>query len=93
MLQAVSMLPRDDLRNPERAGSLYLQPLYDAQILILLAAAYELGRDSGVYTAEDERRIVAAIYEAGTPYRLELLQTNDYPREHGLPRRGPPSGW
>ena len=71
---AVEMFQRDDLRNEDREGALYFQPLYDAQILLLLADAYALTRESPAYRDRLHSHIVRYIFEGGIPYQIRFFE-------------------
>lgn len=74
MRAAVKMFARDDLREGNNTEALYFQPLYDAQILMLLANSYDLTRDSDVYSEDDHAAICAGIFEAGIPYQIRFFE-------------------
>jgi hypothetical protein len=74
MMQAVRMFSRSDLRNKELDDALYFSALYDAQVLLLLSAAYDLTRESGSYSDEDRARIVSDIFESSIPYQIQFFK-------------------
>jgi len=73
MRRELQMFSRDDLRNP-KTGNLFFSPLYDAQVLMLLANAYSLTRESGAYSPTDRRDIEATIFERGVQPLLRHLK-------------------
>lgn len=74
MRSAVEMFARNDLREGNNTDALYFQPLYDAQILMLLADSYDLTRDSDTYTEDDHRAILSGIFETAIPYQIRFFE-------------------
>ncbi len=62
MMEAVEFF-RGAERNQEKKGAIYFQPLYDAQVLLLLANSYDLTRQS--YSDEEAEGILGALFEDG----------------------------
>lgn len=76
MRRAVEMFRRHDFRQENtRSRALYFQMLYEAQVLLLLANAYELTRLSPAYSEADHAQIRAEVFEAGMPYQIEFLDS------------------
>ena len=67
--RAVAVFRRDDLREGNAHRALYFQPLYDSQVLLLLANACSLIRESPSYSPSLHDEIVAAVFDAAMPYR------------------------
>ena len=61
LLKSVEMFTHDEFREGD-TGGLYFSPLYDSQILMLLARSYELTRDSDVYDNRDHKSIISGIF-------------------------------
>jgi|GEM_PF-1090183 len=80
MRRACAMFRRDDLRAANRHGALYFQPLYDAQVLLLLATTYDLTRSSLAYTAADHESVRREIFARAIPDQIAFLD-----------RRAPPN--
>lgn len=74
MRAAVEMFSRGDLRQGNRTGALYFQPLYDAQILLLLANSFGLTRDSEAYSEADRANILAGIFASAIPYQRRFFE-------------------
>ena len=73
MRRAVEMFKHRELREGNNTEALYFQPLYDAPALMMLADAYEMTRQSSVYSADDHEAIRTGIFEEGMPYQIEFL--------------------
>lgn len=73
MRRACAMFRRDDLRVANRHGALYFQPLYDAQVLLLLATTYDLIRPSASCTAADHEGVRREIFERAIPDQIAFL--------------------
>ncbi len=74
MRAAVEMFARDDLREGNNTEALYFQPLYDAQILLLLANSFGLTRNSNAYSESDRANIISGIFESAIPYQLRFFK-------------------
>jgi len=72
---AVEMFRRSDFRELYPRKALYFQPLYDAQILLLLATAYDLTRRSAAYTGADHEAIRSDVFESAVPYQVAFLDS------------------
>jgi hypothetical protein len=53
-------------RRESNHGALYFQPLYDAQIILLAANAYDLTKDSPSYQEGERERVLRDIFEKGS---------------------------
>lgn len=73
MVRFVEYFAHSEWREGNRCEALYFQPLYDAQILLLLANAYSLTRPSAAYSDADHERIHDGIFAAGMPTMLRFL--------------------
>ena len=62
--------------NTRRGNALYFQPLYDAQVLALMANAYSSTRDSKAYSNADHQN-VRGIFEAGMPSQIRCFEQTD----------------
>ncbi|MSS71508.1 MAG: hypothetical protein EXS64_08455 [Candidatus Latescibacteria bacterium] len=71
---AARFIPRTDLREGHRNGALYFHPLYDSQVLLLLANAYSLTRESRAYSEADHRAVREGAFEAGMPSQIRFFE-------------------
>lgn len=71
--RAVEMFRHDELREGANTEALYFQPLYDAPVLMMLADAYEMTRDSSAYSDADHHQVLAGVFEKGMPYQIRFL--------------------
>jgi len=62
-------------RYEPRHGALYFSPLYDAQVILLLANAYDLTRDSPCYEPDDREEILHRIFEEGSRSLVSFHET------------------
>lgn len=74
MAKAVRMFARGDFRELSRAQALYFQPLYDAQILAMLAGTYELIKGSPALSDSLHEDIVQGIFISAMPYQIEFME-------------------
>ena len=74
MRLAAQFFTREDLREGNHGDALYFQPLYDAQVLALIANAYSWTRDSEVYSSTDHQTIREGIFEAGMPSQIQFFK-------------------
>ncbi len=74
MKKSVEMFSRTDLREGNQEDALYFHPLYDAQVLMLLANSYELTRGSGSYSQRDHTAIVRGIFDSGISCLIRFLE-------------------
>ncbi len=65
---------RGDLREGNRYEALYFHPLYDAQVLMLLANAYSLTREGCAYSEADHRAVREGIFETGMPSQIRFFE-------------------
>ena len=72
--RAMEIFSRRELREGNNMEALYFQPLYDAQVLMLLAEAYELTRRSAAYSKADHEGIRRGIFEDGISYQFRFLE-------------------
>jgi len=75
MRRAVEMFTHDELREGNNTDALYFQPLYDAPVLMMLADAYEMTRESAAYDDADHEAIRTGIFEKGLPYQITFLDS------------------
>ncbi len=74
MRSAIEMFSRHELREDNHYDALYFHPLYDAQILLLLANAYGLTRTSHAYDVEDHEQIRTDVFDEAQPYQIGFLR-------------------
>jgi hypothetical protein len=74
MRGAVEMFSHRELREGNNTEALYFQPLYDAQVLMLLAEAYELTCKNAAYSKADHEAIRRDIFEDGVSYQFRFLE-------------------
>ncbi len=74
LLQTLELFRRPELRQGNHDEALYFSPLYDAQMLMHLAAAYEMTRDSGAVREADREALEREVFEQGIQYQLRAFE-------------------
>ncbi|MGI6544379.1 MAG: heparinase II/III domain-containing protein [Limnochordia bacterium] len=72
--QAVAMFRRNDLRSGQHQA-LYFQPLYDSQVLALIANTCAFLQGSPIYDSNLHAEIVTDIFESAMPYQIKFAAT------------------
>lgn len=74
MRLAAQFFTHEEFREGNYGDALYFQPLYDAQILILIANAYSFTRESKQYSSADHQTIRKGIFEIGMPTQIQFFE-------------------
>jgi hypothetical protein len=74
MRLAAKFFTHEEFREGNHGGALYFQPLYDAQVLALMANAYSCTHKSTAYSKADHQIVRKGIFEVGMPSQIQFFE-------------------
>lgn len=77
--KAITMFAQNHLREGNNTEALYFQPLYDAQILSLLANTCALLQGTPAYPDTLHQRVVEGIFNQAMPYQIHYIEKRPIP--------------
>ncbi|HHW11102.1 MAG TPA: hypothetical protein GXX29_14155 [Firmicutes bacterium] len=77
--KAVVMFAQNQFRRGNNTEALYFQPLYDAQILSLLANTCALLQGTPAYPETLHQRVAEGIFLPAMPYQIRFIEKQPYP--------------
>jgi len=72
--KAIEMFAHSELREGNNSEALYFQPLYDAQVLALIANTCSLLQGTPIYTDALHESVVKGVFEEAMPYQIRFLE-------------------
>ena len=76
LLASAEMFSHDELRNTRYSSALYNQPLYDAQILSLVALTWGMLRGASETAGNEVQEAVIALFDGQVPHLLRALEAS-----------------
>lgn len=73
--KAITMFSHSELREGNSSEALYYQPLYDAQVLALIANTCALLKGTRPYSPALHQRVVRGIFEDAMPYQMRFMES------------------
>ncbi len=77
--KAMVMFAQTQLRTSNNTEALYFQPLYDAQILALLANTCALLQGTSIYSEALHQRVAESIFIPSMPYQIRFVEKRPAP--------------
>lgn len=72
--KAIDMFSHRELREGNNSEALYFQPLYDAQVIALIANTCTLLQGTPLYTDALHESVVKGVFEEAMPYQISFLE-------------------